>query len=82
MSDLFGEDSCFADADLLWQKQNEAIATKRDAHRSGLERVADANVSEKTKAKKQIIRDCLAGANGRAKVEGWLPGTAPRPTRS
>jgi ParB family transcriptional regulator, chromosome partitioning protein len=22
---------------------------------------------------RQIIRDCLAGANGRAKVEHWLP---------
>ncbi len=35
--------------------------------------VADANVAEKTKTQKQIIRDCLAGTNGRAKVEGWLP---------
>ncbi|MER8657733.1 hypothetical protein [Mesorhizobium sp. M0847] len=31
-SDLFGEDSYFADADLFWQKQNEAIATKRDTY--------------------------------------------------
>lgn len=31
VSDLFGEDSYFADADLFWQKQNEAIAVKRDA---------------------------------------------------
>lgn len=31
VSDLFGEDSYFADADLFWQKQNEAIAAKRDA---------------------------------------------------
>jgi ParB family chromosome partitioning protein len=36
--------------------------------------VADANVAEKTRTQKQIIHDCLAGANGRAKVEGWLPG--------
>jgi hypothetical protein len=21
-----------------------------------------------------VIRDCLAGTNGRTKVEGWLPG--------
>ncbi|WP_245474452.1 ParB/RepB/Spo0J family partition protein [Mesorhizobium sp. M2A.F.Ca.ET.042.01.1.1] len=32
VSDLFGEDSYFADADLFWQKQNEAIAAKRDAY--------------------------------------------------
>jgi len=31
VGDLFGEDSYFADADLFWQKQNEAIAAKRDA---------------------------------------------------
>ncbi|PZV34863.1 ParB/RepB/Spo0J family partition protein [Mesorhizobium kowhaii] len=31
VSDLFGEDSYFADADLFWQKQNEAIAARRDA---------------------------------------------------
>ncbi|MER9527095.1 hypothetical protein NKI96_26540 [Mesorhizobium sp. M0292] len=31
-SDLFGDDSYFADADLFWQKQNEAIATKRDTY--------------------------------------------------
>ena len=31
VADLFGEDSYFADADLFWQKQNEAIAAKRDA---------------------------------------------------
>jgi ParB family chromosome partitioning protein len=35
--------------------------------------VADANVVEKTKTQKQIIRDCLSG-NGRAKVESWLRG--------
>jgi ParB family transcriptional regulator, chromosome partitioning protein len=35
--------------------------------------VADANLSEKTRLQRQIIRDCLAGTNGRAKVENWLP---------
>lgn len=35
--------------------------------------IADANLSEKTKLQRQIIRDCLAGANGRSKVETWLP---------
>ncbi|TGT71820.1 MULTISPECIES: ParB/RepB/Spo0J family partition protein [unclassified Mesorhizobium] len=32
VSDLFGEDSYFADADLFWQKQNEAITARRDAY--------------------------------------------------
>jgi ParB family chromosome partitioning protein len=37
-------------------------------------RSADANVAEKLKTQKQIIRDCLAGNNGRNKAEAWLPG--------
>ncbi|MFE0018384.1 ParB/RepB/Spo0J family partition protein [Mesorhizobium sp. NPDC059054] len=32
VSDLFGEDSYFADIDLFWQKQNEAIAARRAAY--------------------------------------------------
>jgi ParB family chromosome partitioning protein len=32
VSDLFGEDSYFADADLFWQKQNDAVAARRDAY--------------------------------------------------
>ncbi|MFA6125634.1 MAG: ParB/RepB/Spo0J family partition protein [Sphingomonas sp.] len=35
--------------------------------------IADANVKETGKVKRQIIRDCLDGTNGRAKVEGWVP---------
>ncbi len=35
--------------------------------------VADANLSERVAAQKQIVRDCLDGTNGRAKVKGWLP---------
>jgi len=31
VADLFGEDAYFADADLFWQLQNQAIAAKRDA---------------------------------------------------
>jgi ParB family chromosome partitioning protein len=38
------------------------------------EAIAKANVAEKAKTQKQIVRDCLAGTNGRAKVTGWLPG--------
>jgi ParB family transcriptional regulator, chromosome partitioning protein len=37
------------------------------------EDVAKANVAEKGKTQKQIVRDCLGGANGRTKVAGWLP---------
>lgn len=43
--------------------------------------VADANVAEKTKTQKRIIKDALAGANGRTKVEGWPPGYLPFPFR-
>jgi len=43
--------------------------------------VADANVAEKAKTQKQIIRDCLAGAGGRTKVEGRLPGLMAFPFR-
>ncbi|MCC6914291.1 MAG: ParB/RepB/Spo0J family partition protein, partial [Rhodospirillaceae bacterium] len=35
--------------------------------------VANGNVAATGKVQKQIIRDCLAGTNGREKVTGWLP---------
>jgi len=35
--------------------------------------VASANKDEKAKVLKQIVQDCLAGANGRTKVETWVP---------
>lgn len=38
------------------------------------EAVAKANIAEKAKTQKQIVRDCLTGSNGRVKVDGWLPG--------
>lgn len=37
------------------------------------EEVAAANTGEKAKTLKQIVRDHLAGANGRAKVDNWVP---------
>jgi ParB family chromosome partitioning protein len=43
--------------------------------------VAEANKGERGKAMKAIIRDCLAGANGRAKVENWVPGWLAFPAR-
>lgn len=35
--------------------------------------VADANRQEKTKVLKQIIRDYLAGTDGRSRTEPWVP---------
>lgn len=35
--------------------------------------VASGNVTATGKAQKQIIRECLAGTNGRTKMAGWLP---------
>jgi ParB family chromosome partitioning protein len=46
------------------------------------EAVARANVAEKAKTQKQIVRDCLAGANGRAKAAGWVPGWLEFPQRT
>lgn len=37
------------------------------------EPAAQANAAAKLKVQKAIVRDCLAGENGRAKVEGWVP---------
>ena len=44
--------------------------------------VADGNVASKAKDQRQIIRDCLDGANGRAKVGNWLPGWMEFPARA
>lgn len=43
--------------------------------------VAAANVAERVKTRKKILRDCLDGANGRTRVEGWLPGWMAFPVR-
>jgi len=37
------------------------------------EQVAQANAGATGKVKRGIIRDCLRGEGGRAKVEGWVP---------
>ncbi|WP_109806784.1 ParB/RepB/Spo0J family partition protein [Sphingosinithalassobacter portus] len=37
------------------------------------EAVAEANEAATGKVKRKIVRDCLTGENGRAKVEGWVP---------
>jgi ParB family chromosome partitioning protein len=36
-------------------------------------KVAEGNAKEKGKTLRTILRDCLAGANGRPKAEGWVP---------
>ena len=45
------------------------------------EAVAKGNASEKLKTQKQIVRDCLAGTNGRERIENWLPGWLEFPFR-
>jgi ParB family chromosome partitioning protein len=44
--------------------------------------VADGNIAATGKVQKQIVRDCLNGTNGRAKVDGWLPGWMAFPVRA
>lgn len=39
----------------------------------GGKKVADGNLAEKVKTQKAIVRDFLAGANDRPKVDGWTP---------
>ncbi|WP_192244294.1 ParB/RepB/Spo0J family partition protein [Mesorhizobium silamurunense] len=55
--------------DLLRDKEiaNSMLADVGGKH------VADSNVAEKVKTQKKIIRDFLAGENGRRQVEAWLP---------
>jgi ParB family chromosome partitioning protein len=76
------------DARRHWQADDTFFDLIRDrATVNGLltevagEAVGKANVAEKAKTQKQIIRDYLKGANGRTKVEGWLPGWMAFPAR-
>jgi len=64
----------------VWQADDALLDSLRDrevidamlAEVAGKE-IAEANAKETGKTKRQIIRDCLTGSNGRAKVEGWVP---------
>jgi ParB family chromosome partitioning protein len=64
----------------VWQPDDAFFALLRDrqvvnamvAELAG-QQSADANVTEKVKAQKSIMRACLTGENGRQKVENWLP---------
>ncbi|WBO24465.1 hypothetical protein [Sphingomonas abietis] len=64
----------------LWQPDEAFFDLIRDREVANVmlrevagKKVADSNVTEKVKTQKDIIRDCLAGANDRPKVEGWVP---------
>jgi ParB family chromosome partitioning protein len=76
------------DARAVWQPDDAFFDLVRDGATVNAivsdvagEAVAKANVAEKAKTQKQIVRDCLAGTNGRAKVTGWLPGWLEFPAR-
>ncbi|AMG74903.1 ParB/RepB/Spo0J family partition protein [Sphingopyxis granuli] len=63
-----------------WQADDAFFETLRDKEvltqivaEVGGETVAAANADEKAKTLKRIARDHLDGANGRAKVDGWVP---------
>ncbi len=63
-----------------WQADDAFFELLRDRHVAnamlaelGGKQVADSNVAEKLKTQKAIIRDLIAGDNGRQKADGWLP---------
>jgi ParB family chromosome partitioning protein len=65
----------------VWQADDALFDLIRDREvlLAMVEEVSDrqvvaGNAKEPGKVLKGIIRDCLNGANGRAKVEGWVPG--------
>lgn len=68
------------DMSTVWQADDVLLDAVRDrevmshllAEVAG-ESVASQNAKATTKVQRAIIRDCLAGTNGRAKREGWVP---------
>lgn len=60
----------------VWQADDALLDSIRDrevlAEVAG-EAVAGENARATGKVKRQIVRDCLTGSNGRTKVEGWVP---------
>ena len=67
MADWWQADDAFFE--LIRDKEVLATLVAEVAGKS----VADANAKEKGATMKRIIRDCLDGAGGRAKIEGWVP---------
>lgn len=61
-----------ADAALLDGVRDKAVLNAMLAEVVGTS-IADANRDATGKVQRQIISDCLAGTNGRAKVERWVP---------
>ncbi|MEP9359073.1 ParB N-terminal domain-containing protein [Sphingomonas sp. KR3-1] len=64
----------------VWQADDALLDLIRDREVIGCvladvagDATASANESATGKVKRGIIRDCLTGANGRAKAEGWVP---------
>ena len=64
----------------VWQVEDGLLDIIRDREVMGLiladvagRDVAEANAKATAKVQRGIVRDCLAGSNGRAKVEGWVP---------
>jgi len=68
------------DMSKLWQADDALLDSIRDRELMDAlltevagAAVASANARETAKVKRSILRDCLSGENGRAKVEGWVP---------
>jgi ParB family chromosome partitioning protein len=77
--ELLGQHMAVSMAD-VWQADDALLDAVRDREVMGHllaevagETVAAENAKATTTVQRGIIRDCLAGANGRAKVEGWVP---------
>ncbi|MDQ1158913.1 ParB family chromosome partitioning protein [Sphingomonas sp. SORGH_AS 950] len=67
MADFWQADDAFLD-----QLRDRKIVNAMLRQVAG-KKVSDANLIEKVKTQKAIIRDCLAGANQRKKVDNWVP---------
>jgi ParB family chromosome partitioning protein len=64
----------------VWQADDALLDSIRDKEVIGRivadiagDAVATANAGESNKVQRQIVRDCLAGTNGRDRQEGWVP---------
>lgn len=69
-------DACFLD-----MVRDKATLTAMLGEVAGKD-VAKANAGSKSSTLRQIIRDTVAGSNGRKKADGWLPGWLAFPFRS
>lgn len=64
----------------VWQADDALLDSLRDravidailAEVAGAD-ISEGNAKETGKTKRQIIRDCLSGSNGRVRIEGWVP---------